>query len=378
MRVTRGIIITLATLLVVVGGIGYTHAQSSKITEQKRIIESLEKQVAAGDKEVASLRKGKSDKEKQVRSLATQIQNRNRLITAQNEQISLLKSGIEESNKQHKALTKELEAEKEIYAEMVREAYRNYRNNNLMSYIFTSSDFVDVARKIVNIRALSRLREERVAKIEGLSKEVLTQKQRLEDNKAALDVTLGNLKSQRSSLERDQKSARSSIASMSSREKKVLQERELQQRKLDSAISELRKLSSGNTTGATFSAKTSNLNLPVVGGRVKRYLDNMAEITGAANAKVVSIYEGKVVDVKHNRITGKYDAYIAHGEYITSYAGLSSVSVTKGSNVTKNQAIGVIGQSVDILTMQSEYKLVFGIYPPNPKQKLKASDCFKK
>ncbi len=365
----------LLSLLLLVGG---ASAQSDKIAEQKRIITTLEKQVAAGEKEVSTLRKGKADKEKQVRSLASQIQTRNRLLTAQTKQVELLQEQIDQSNQRHGALSKEFTFEKNQYAEMVREAYRNYRNNNLMSYLFTSEDFVDVARKIVNLRAISTLREERMVRIQELATKEADERKKLEEGKAELDVAVKQLEQQKSSLERDQRSARSSIATMSAREKRVLQERELQQRKLDSAISELRKLSKGNTTGATFTAKTSNLNLPVVAGRVKRYVDNMAEITGAAGSKVVSIYEGKVVDITHNRITGKYDLYIAHGEYITSYAGLESVDVAKGGKVSKNQTIGVIGQSVDIITMQSEYKIVFGIYPPNPTQKLKAADCFKK
>ncbi|WP_279057433.1 hypothetical protein [Alistipes communis] len=37
-----------------------------------------------------------------------------------------------------------------------------------------------------------------------------------------------------------------------------------------------------------------------------------------------------MVDVKRNRITNRFDVYIAHGQYITSYANLNSVSVAKG------------------------------------------------
>ncbi len=374
MKILRALLLVILTTL----SLNDVCGQSDKIASQKKIIENLEKQVAAGEREVTTLRKNKATKERELQTLASQIQNRNLLLDAQTQQVKMLQEAISVSEKEHGKLNGELDKQKEAYAEMVREAYRNYRNNNLMSYIFTSEDFVDVARKIVNIRALSQFREERMTKIEDLSTEVLKQKMALEEHKVALDATVKELEKQKYNLVADQKSARSSIASMSSREKKVLQEKELQQRKLDSAISELRKLSKGNTTGATFSAKTSNLNLPVVGGKVKRYMENMAEIVGGANANIVAIYEGKVVDVKHNRITGKYDVYIAHGEYITSYAGLSSVSVAKASNVKKNQIIGVIGQSVDIITMQSEFKLVFGIYPPNPNQKLKASDCFKR
>ena len=116
----------------------------------------------------------------------------------------------------------------------------------------------------------------------------------------------------------------------------------------------------------------------MVGGGVKRYKGNMAEIAGPKGAQVISIYEGKVVEVKRNRISNKYDVYIAHGEYISSYANLNSVTVGKDDKVARNQQIGTIGSGVDVTTMQPEYKMVFGIYGPSPKVQMRASDCFKK
>ena len=143
-------------------------------------------------------------------------------------------------------------------------------------------------------------------------------------------------------------------------------------------IGELRKLTKGNTEGASFSTKTSGLRLPVTAGRVKRYKENMAEITGPKGAHVISIYDGKVVDVKRNRITNKYDVYVAHGEYITSYANMGTICVEKGQKVARNAQIGTIGSAVNVMTMETEYKLVFGIYPPNPGQKMRAEECFRK
>ena len=148
--------------------------------------------------------------------------------------------------------------------------------------------------------------------------------------------------------------------------------------KLNAAIKELRKLTKGNKAGASFSANTTALNLPVVGGKVKRYKGNMAEIVGKEGASVTSIYEGKVVDIKRNKVNNKYDVYIAHGEYITSYANLSAVSISKGVIVQKGQRIGTIGSAVNISTMEMEYKIVFGIYAPSPDVKMSAANCFKK
>jgi hypothetical protein len=46
--------------------------------------------------------------------------------------------------------------------------------------------------------------------------------------------------------------------------------------------------------------------------------------------------------------------------------------------VAKSGTIGTIGASVNLTSMQTEYRIVFGIYSPNPKETMRAADCFKK
>jgi hypothetical protein len=54
------------------------------------------------------------------------------------------------------------------------------------------------------------------------------------------------------------------------------------------------------------------------------------------------------------------------------------VAVEKNTKIGHNEPLGVIGSSVNLTTMQPEYKMVFGIYSPDPKQTMRAADCFKK
>ncbi len=353
-------------------------AAQNSVAQQKKVIAAIEKQIAEGEKAISAIQKDKSAQQNRVSSLASQVEQRNRLLEANQTQIKLLQREIEQAAIRSTELNVELLREREAYGQMVREAYRNYRNNNFISYIFASENFRDVARRIVNIRHVAQLREQRMLGIDSLSRNLDSTRLVLLDRKSSLDATVAEISQQKSRIEKDIVAARAEIKTMSTKERNALQERALQREKLSTAIEELRKLSKGNSQGASFSAKTSNLNLPVKGGRVKRYMDNMAEVVGSQGAGVIAIYEGKVVDVKQNRITGKYDIYIAHGEYITSYAGLKSAFVAKGANVTKNKLIGEVGAAVDVITMNTEYKIIFGIYPPSPNQKMKASDCFKK
>ena len=349
-----------------------------KIAEKQRAIETLEKQIAEGERELSSIQKGKSAEQRSVRRLAQQIASRRQLLDETEGQIDLLSRQLAVTDSTAGVLAERLARYRNEYAAMVREAYRNYKQNSYLTYIFAADDFADIARRIANIRGVAKLREAKMQEILRTSEEVGRQQALLATQKQALDSTHRKIDAQRARYERDQRNAKARLQRMSAREKSVLKQKELQEAKLDAAIAELQKLTKGNKTGASFTAKTSNLNLPVEGGRVKRYHENMAEIVGHKGARITSIYEGKVMDVKRNRITNRYDVYIAHGEYITSYANLNSVSVSKGQTVAKNAPIGIIGPSVDIQTMKTEYRLVFGIYPPAGGKKMRASDCFRK
>ncbi|MFR9619824.1 MAG: peptidoglycan DD-metalloendopeptidase family protein [Rikenellaceae bacterium] len=348
------------------------------IDKQRSLIATLEKQIASSEREVAQLRKDKAASEERVGALVQQIATRNRLLEAQRLEAVRLRSEVATLDMNATTLSGELEAEREGYAQMVREAYRSYHGRTLLSYIFTSSDFNELAYRMSNVRALAELRRERMDHIDSLSAQLGVQRMALVASQAELDGVVKDLTLQRSRLQSDVDSARATINSMSSRERKAMQQSELAKRQLDTEIKKLQALVIGNQTGASFSAKTSGLTLPVAGGRVKQYMENMAEVLGARGAKVTSIYAGKVMDVKRNKITNNYDVYIAHGEYITSYGGLSQISVAKGDVVARDQQIGVIGESVNIITLESEYKIVFGLYPPKSTEKVSAANCFKR
>ena len=371
-----GLCILLSTLLFISLG---AFAQSDKrIEEQKRVIAAIEKRIANEEAQIAKLKKGRAANEERVRLLARQIDSRSQLIEANERQVRLLQEEIARTDSVAGSLSETLERYRAQYGEMAREAYRNYRHNNYLAYLFSARSFADVARRITVLREVAALRERKLRDIAALDEQVQAERQVLDSRKHSLDSVMQRLTSQREKLERDSRNAKASIRTMTQQEKKALQRKMSEEQQLDVAINELRKLTKGNKEGASFSSKTSGLRLPVTGGRVKRYKENMAEITGPKGASVISIYDGKVVETKQNRITGKYDVFVAHGEYITSYANLGTISVEKGQKVARNQTLGTIGSAVNISTMETEYRIVFGIYPPDPRQKMRAEDCFKR
>ena len=371
-------LLLLLTSLLFVATLPVTAQEDRRVEEQKKAIAALEKKIAAEEAAIGKLQKSRKTTEERARRLARQIEQRNQLLTATEREASRVEKEVARSSHMADSLAQALEHNRQQYNELAREAYRNYRQQNYISYILSSRDFSDVARRLTMMREMASLRERKLRDIQTLQQAVTEQKQQLETRQRELDSVSQKVAGQKKRLQRDATAAKQEIRSMNTKEKQALARKMEQEEQLSVAISELRKLTKGNKEGASFSARTSNLNLPVVGGRVKRYKGNMAEITGAKGASVRSIYEGKVVDVKRNRITAKYEVFVAHGEYITSYTNLGSISVEKGQKVAKNQPLGSVGAAVNVTTMETEYKIVFGIYSPNPKETMSAANCFKK
>ena len=370
--------ICILTLMMLFALTAPVMAQSSKIEQQKRVIANLERSIAREEKQLAQLKKNKASAEKQVRALTKQIEKRNALIRETTRQIKQLTAEVNRSEQRLRLLGGQLSQLEENAREIVRVAYRNFRYQNYLTYLFSAKSFTDMVRRVAMLRVATEYRITQIKEVSVVRKDVQAERNLLAKRREELSATKRRLDSQRKKLRADMAAAKKTISKMSSKQQSVLRSKMEHEEKLNAAIKELRKLTKGNKAGASFSANTTALNLPVVGGRVKRYKGNMAEIVGKEGASVTSIYEGKVVDIKRNKVNNKYDVYIAHGEYITSYANLSAVSVAKGAIVKKGQRIGTIGSAVNISTMEMEYKIVFGIYAPSPEIKMSAANCFKK
>ncbi len=353
-------------------------AQTDKIEQQRKVIAKLEQSIAKEEKELERLKKNKASAEVQVASLTKQIERRNALIRETSRQISRLTKEVEASEKRLKSLGGQLTELDKNVGEVVRTAYRNYRYQDYLTYLFSANSFADIVRRVAMLRVATEYRVEQINHISEVRSDVQAERNTLAKRREELSATKRRLDAQRTRLRADVEAAKRTISKMSSKQKEVLRSKMAHEEQLDAAINVLRKLIKGNKAGASFSAKTTGLNLPVVSGKVKRYKGNMAEITGKEGAAVTSIYEGKIVDVKRNKVTNKYDVFIAHGEYITSYANLSAVTASKGAIIKRDQRIGTIGSAVNISTMELEYKIIFGVYAPSPDVKLSAANLFKK
>ena len=150
------------------------------IEEQKRVIAALEKRIADEERAISKIQEGRAATEERVRRLARQLDSRNQLLEETEKQARLLRKEISRTDSVAGDLSSALERNRTQYAEMVREAYRNYKHNNYLTYIFSSRDFTDVAKKITNLREVASMRERKLQDIAALSKQVAEEKELLD------------------------------------------------------------------------------------------------------------------------------------------------------------------------------------------------------
>jgi murein DD-endopeptidase MepM/ murein hydrolase activator NlpD len=177
-------------------------------------------------------------------------------------------------------------------------------------------------------------------------------------------------------LQRDRDEAKRTYEKLSEQERKALNEQKRQQKQLEEATKELRKLTEGNKVGKGFSTSTKNLNLPVEGGKTEKMQKNMVKIIGSKGNAVRSIYEGKVVRILVDN-TNHATVMIAHGHYVSVYSHLSQIRVKEGDVVKRNQTIGTIGIGVDHKGTMSAY-MQFMIVNTESNAQVDVMDCFKK
>jgi septal ring factor EnvC (AmiA/AmiB activator) len=91
------------------------------------------------------------------------------------------------------------------------------------------------------------------------------------------------------------------------------------------------------------------------------------EIATADNAAVRAIFEGQVVSIQIIKGANKV-VLIQHGDYISAYSNLETVSVKKGDKVSTKQAIGTVAKST------SEGKTILKFYIYQNKTKINPAD----
>lgn len=370
------------------------HAQdlSREELEQRRM--ELKQEIL----KINSLLVNTKEKEKsvlsEVRSLNRRIEATENLIAVINQEANLLNRKINVNIRKIEKLLKELKELKADYAKMIVRSRRSSSQQNRLMFLFSSQTFMQAYRRLQYMKQYAEYRKEQglhikdqTAVLQVLNENLLVQKNEKEN-------LLEEKKLVREKLKDDKEAQQVLMASINKKEsqfKKQIQEKQAQINKINDQIDALIRAAivtenkkkgsdkknefeltpEAKALAADFKSNKGKLPWPVKSGIVVMsfgkhphpvinsvYINsNGVRIQTEENASAKAVFNGVVSKVQSLR--GAHMAVmIRHGDYLTIYQNLTSVSVETGDEVQTGQVLGKVGKS----TATGEATLYFFVF----------------
>lgn len=390
------------------------YSQDRNKLEKEKI--KLEKEIASMNKILNETKKTKKMSTSELRVLEKKIAQRKKLIKNINSQMGMLNNEIKSTQQSIGELCKEITILRDSYAQMLRYAQKNKTNTDKLLFIFSSKDYKEAYQRYIFFRQFGELQKEKLAQIQSKTTELSKRTNELELKRTNQEKLLQQELKNSNELSKEKKEKEKTVNQLNKKEKQLaknLKSKQQQVKKLqqqiDNAIAaEVKKqkelaakkkqqMATNPTTNkkeaeankaaietakkknytiattpeevalsSSFEANKGKLPWPTSQGViVSQYgVHKHPEVTGAVienkgidirttkGSAVRSIFKGEVSRVAKGP-TGLLVVIIRHGEYMSVYANLKSVSVKNGQKVDTKQSIGVVSTNEDGV---SEYK----------------------
>ncbi|MEN9369459.1 MAG: hypothetical protein RI952_324 [Bacteroidota bacterium] len=406
-------IILFSLLLSLTSGLVAVHAQSKEDLEKRK--KEIAKEIAQTTKILKETQKNKKATLSQINALKKQIQLRENLIKTISSEVSVLAGKIDETAGDIAHLQAELAKLKKEYAAMVRFAFRNQNAYSKMMFIFAAKNFNQAYKRLKYLQEFSDYRQKQAAQIESKENKLEEVKTDLESNKKVKSGLLQEEQKEKVTLSKEKEQQLKMASQLTAKEsslKKQISEKQNQARKMDRMIQDIirkeieaarkkaeaeakaagkempttSKTASSNLTltpealklSEDFTANRGRLPWPVEKGTIVEFFgthehpqlkgvmvqNNGIDIKTTGAASVRAIFGGTVSGVI--QIPGGQNAVlIRHGEYVTVYSNLKSVSVRNGQKVSTKQNIGQANTEEELTTV--ELQIWKGMQKLNPK-----------
>lgn len=406
-------IILFSLLLSLTSGLVAVHAQSKEDLEKRK--KEIAKEIAQTTKILKETQKNKKATLSQINALKKQIQLRENLIKTISSEVSVLAGKIDETAGDIAHLQAELAKLKKEYAAMVRFAFRNQNAYSKMMFIFAAKNFNQAYKRLKYLQEFSDYRQKQAAQIESKENKLEEVKTDLESNKKVKSGLLQEEQKEKVTLSKEKEQQLKMASQLTAKEsslKKQISEKQNQARKMDRMIQDIirkeieaarkkaeaeakaagkempttSKTASSNLTltpealklSEDFTANRGRLPWPVEKGTIVEFFgthehpqlkgvmvqNNGIDIKTNGAASVRAIFGGTVSGVI--QIPGGQNAVlIRHGEYVTVYSNLKSVSVRNGQKVSTKQNIGQANTEEELTTV--ELQIWKGMQKLNPK-----------
>ncbi len=346
-------------------------------------IESLREQIRRAEEEIRintqllnKTRKDQQMTQSQLKLIQSRIRNRKNIISSLEKQIDLINNDISGKNDTVKILTAQLDKLKADYAAMIYSAYKNYKLNNFLVFLFASKDFNDATRRIAFMRRYNHMREVKAAEIDSVSKYLSNEISALDTQRAQLDQTRNSRTKELASLGKDESQYRGAVTQLKAKESKISRELRTKKAQIERAQQQIQRIIAeearkSKTTPRSAAQKQADFELsgrfdqnmgrlpyPIRGGVIiDRHgihthptqkgltINNKGvNIAGERGAAVHCVFEGTVSRIFFFQGLNN-NVMVRHGNFITVYSNLASVQVKTGDKVTTGQIIGHIPDS---------------------------------
>ena len=355
--------------------------------------------------------------------LRRKVQVQERYLNNINREIRYLNDDIYRSTLEIIKMHKQLDTLKAQYARSVIYAYKNRSTYDFLNFIFSAANFNDALKRIAYLKSYRSYREQQVNNIKE-TEAAIEQRKRLqisqmEEKKAAVE----NQAKQVKVLEDQRKEKNVAVNELKSKEselKKQITTKQKRDREIKNAIlgivrretkkaeEEAKARAKANTNNNTSESNTTTV---TPSGKPKSYLDLNAEdvklnasfetnkgklpwpvdngfvsihfgryeiegtslkgdnpgitiATPSVGIPVKSVFQGEVAAVAN--LGDGMMVTIRHGKYFTTYSNLTSVNVSKGTDVSTGEVIGKAGVSDDGSGGQIDFILMIESKNVNP------------
>lgn len=341
-------------------------------------LETLRLEVQRAEEEIRKtstlLSKTRSDKtvsQNQLKLIQNRIRNRRQIVDNLSQQAALVRANIDSKSDTVKQFEHKLAQLRQAYGRMVYITYKHHKTNDFMAFLFSARDFHDAVRRISYLRSCRRALGQKALEIRESSQLVNRQIEELRNQQKEFETLQKTRHVELESLGKDEAQYKNTLTSLSQQESTLstrVKTRQAELNRLQQQIQniiaeEARKNRNTPRTAAQqeyianlsgrFDQNKGKLPYPLPGGVIidhygihphptqRGLMVNNKGVTIAGNGggEVRAVFEGEVSRIFF--LQGMNNSVmIRHGNYITLYANLSTVSVKAGDKVAINQEIG--------------------------------------
>lgn len=398
---TRILIFLIAALLTAITFDANAQKKSEQLKQNKQ---KLEKEISNTQAILNQTRQNKNASLQQLSVLRRQISNREQFILALNNEIAALEEEMALNVKLSKSLDRKLNYMKADYSTVVYNAYKNRRQANKLVFLLSSESFGQMFRSLKYYTTFADNVKAQMEQIQEAQREIQQKELEIQAIKSEKAALLAGHEQQLSVLEKEKKEKDKLTDDLKKKEKQLaaeIRKKQQEQQKLDKAIKKAiedeikaantrnKKTNSGATTSGGKSSSTTELlltkeekalsnsfagnqgKLPWPVAKCAKIRDfgtyahpdvpsvtmqnNGIDLATEAGATVRAVFQGEVSSVLE--YVGTKIVIIKHGEYMTVYQNLGSVSVKKGDKVTTKQAIGTVAKNTSSNTYELHFEL---------------------